>query len=106
MAAGVPVVAPANDGIPDVVKHEHTGLAVPVRDPDALAAAVLRLHAEPDLVKKLVPAARALFEQEFSIEAAGRAYEALYLELLEKAKIEIPPARQPRASETSPAAQV
>lgn len=104
MAAGIPVVAPAIDGIPDVVIHERTGLAVPSRDPDALAAAIVRLHDEPDLVKRLVPAARALFEQEFSIEAAGRAYEALYVELLEKAGIVVPPAHQVRANEAPAAA--
>jgi glycosyltransferase involved in cell wall biosynthesis len=96
MAAGIPVVAPAIDGIPDVVKHEHTGLAVPPRDPAALAAAILRLHDEPELGKRLVPAARALFEEEFSIEAAGRAYETLYLELLDRAGIPVPPAAHAR----------
>lgn len=93
MAAGVPVIAPAIDGIPDVVRHERTGLAVPPRDPDALAAAILRLHDDPDLARRLVPAARALFDEEFSIEAAGRAYEALYVELCEEAGIPVPPAR-------------
>lgn len=104
MAAGIPVVAPAIDGIPDVVKHERTGLAVPPRDPEALAAAILRLHAEPDLVKRLVPAAKTLFEQEFSIEAAGRAYEALYVELLERAGIPVPPAQALRSNEAQVAA--
>lgn len=94
MAAGVPVVAPDVDGIPDVVRHEKTGLTVPPRDPDALAAAILRLHDDPELAARLVPAARALFEDEFSIEAAGRAYEALYLELLERAGIPVPPPRE------------
>ncbi len=103
MAAGIPVVAPAIDGIPDVVKHERTGLAVPPRDPDALAAAILRLHGDPELAKRLVPAARQLFEEEFSIEAAGRAYEKLYLELLERAGIPAPPP-QPVRSNGAPAA--
>jgi glycosyltransferase involved in cell wall biosynthesis len=103
MAAGIPVIAPAIDGIPDVVKHEQTGLAVPPRDPDALAAAMLRLHDDPELGKRLVPAARALFEEEFSIEAAGRAYEKLYVELLERAGIPVPPAQGARPDEAAAA---
>ncbi|MEZ4306916.1 MAG: hypothetical protein R3F14_02555 [Polyangiaceae bacterium] len=79
-----------------------TGLAIPPRDPDALAAGILRLHADPELAKRVVAGANELFESEFSIEASGRAYEKLYVELLEKAGIHVPPAAPERRVDPLP----
>jgi glycosyltransferase involved in cell wall biosynthesis len=53
MTAGVPVVAAAAGGIPDIVVHEKNGLLVPPGDASALAAAVRRLAADPDLRRRL-----------------------------------------------------
>ena len=47
MASGKPVVATHVSAIPEVVLHEQTGLLVPPDDPAALAAAILRLCADP-----------------------------------------------------------
>ena len=47
MACGVPVIASAVGGMLDTVIDGVTGVRVPPNDPDALAAAVLRLLAEP-----------------------------------------------------------
>ncbi|QEH34221.1 GDP-mannose-dependent alpha-(1-6)-phosphatidylinositol monomannoside mannosyltransferase [Aquisphaera giovannonii] len=47
-AHGRPVVASDVGGIPDVVRHERTGLLVPEKDPEALAGAILRLLDDPD----------------------------------------------------------
>lgn len=44
-AAGVPVVATAVGGVPELVKPGHTGMLVAVRDVDALADAMLELMA-------------------------------------------------------------
>lgn len=106
MAAGIPVIAPAIDGIPDVVKHETTGLAVPPRDPGALAAAILRLFGDPELGKRLVAGAKTLFEEEFSIEAAARAYDKLYVELLARENIPIAPPADVAKASGAPSAQV
>jgi colanic acid/amylovoran biosynthesis glycosyltransferase len=43
MALGVPCVSTDVTGIPELVKHEETGLVVPQRDPKALAEAIERL---------------------------------------------------------------
>jgi glycosyltransferase involved in cell wall biosynthesis len=48
MAAGRPIVASAAGGIPDLVRHEETGLLVPPRDEGRLAAAISRLLASPE----------------------------------------------------------
>jgi colanic acid/amylovoran biosynthesis glycosyltransferase len=40
MATGRPVVGTRHAGIPELVEHGRSGLLVPERDPDALAAAL------------------------------------------------------------------
>jgi glycosyltransferase involved in cell wall biosynthesis len=47
MACGVPVVASAVGGLLDSVADGVTGVLVPPRDPDALAAALRALLADP-----------------------------------------------------------
>lgn len=56
MARRLPVVATATGGIPDVVRHGHTGLLVPPGDPVALAGSIRRLAAEPALRTALADA--------------------------------------------------
>jgi len=53
MACGVPVVASAVGGLMDTVVHERTGLHVPPRRPDRVAAAVGRLRDHPGLARRL-----------------------------------------------------
>jgi glycosyltransferase involved in cell wall biosynthesis len=82
MASGLPVVASAVGGIPEVVIHDETGLLVPPGDPDALADALRRLLADPALRRRLGAAGRARAEREFSLERARRAHVELYERLL------------------------
>jgi glycosyltransferase involved in cell wall biosynthesis len=58
-AAGVPVVAGAEGGVPDIVAHEATGLLVEPRRPDAFAAAVRALLGEPARRRAMGRAAQA-----------------------------------------------
>jgi glycogen(starch) synthase len=58
MASGLPVVASDVGGIPEVVRHEETGLLVPPGDVEALAAALDRLAGEPRLRARLATGAR------------------------------------------------
>ena len=43
MACGRPVVSTRAGGLPEIVDHERTGLLVPLRDPSAMADAIVRL---------------------------------------------------------------
>ncbi len=77
-ACGRPMIATDVPGCREVVIHEKTGLLVPVDDPDALAAAMLRLAGAPQQRKKFGDAARRLVEQRFSDGLIGTATVALY----------------------------
>lgn len=88
LAAGVPAVATAVGGIPEVVTPE-TGRLVPAHDSAAVAAAVTELARHPGLRARLGAAARHRFETEFEVsqwasrlrqvyEAAQAAQDARY----------------------------
>jgi glycosyltransferase involved in cell wall biosynthesis len=82
MAAGLPVVATAVGGTPEVVIDGVTGFLVPPRDPEALADAILRLLRDPDLRQRMGEAGRARVTEHFSVEQMVRKTEALYEQLL------------------------
>lgn len=62
MATGVPVIASAHSGIPELVT-EHTGYIVPEKDASALAAAISNYSLDEDKIR----AARKLIEDTFNI---------------------------------------
>jgi glycosyltransferase involved in cell wall biosynthesis len=73
LATGVPVVASNISGIPELVEDDGTGLLVPPRDGEAIARALLRLHDEEELGRRLARAGRQKVEREFdAYENASR----------------------------------
>ncbi|MBP7459875.1 MAG: glycosyltransferase [Candidatus Delongbacteria bacterium] len=48
-----PVIAGRVGGIPDVVRHQHTGLLVPEKSSDALVEAILAVHDKPEWAGQL-----------------------------------------------------
>jgi glycosyltransferase involved in cell wall biosynthesis len=82
MAMARPVVATAVGGNKDAVEAGVTGLLVPARDPEALAAAVLRLLERPEEGRRLGEAARRRVLADFSLERMVKGHEALYGSLL------------------------
>ena len=81
MAAGLPVIATAVGGLPEVVTDEVNGLLIPPRDPEALARALARLLADPDFARRLGEQARAEVEAHYSLERLGREINEIYGEL-------------------------
>lgn len=77
-----PCVGSAAGGIPEVIVDGQTGLTVPVRDPAALAAAVLRLLADRALAARLADEGRRHVERKFTIDAMVGGNLAVYRELL------------------------
>ena len=82
MAAGLPIVATAVGGTPEVVVDGVTGLLVPPRNPDALAKAVLTLLHDPGLRQKMGQAGKERVREHFSVEKMVKETEGLYQRLL------------------------
>jgi glycosyltransferase involved in cell wall biosynthesis len=78
MAAGLPVVASAVGGVPELVVHGETGMLVPPGDAHALAEAIRQLVADPDLRLRLGGAARRVALERFDMSAFRDAHLELY----------------------------
>ncbi len=82
MAAGTPVVATAVSGIPELVRDGENGLLVAPDQPEALAAALLRLYHDPELATRLRTAARATVRERFDGDRLARGLAALFEEAI------------------------
>lgn len=78
MAHGKPVVASRLGGIPDAVADGETGLLVPPNDPDALAAALLRVIGDRNLADRLGEAGRERARRLFSWEGVAERHLEVY----------------------------
>lgn len=76
-AAGLPVVAPAVGGVPEVVRDGESGILVPVGNPVALGRAIAALLADADRRTRMACRAREV-AREFALEPMVHAYEDLY----------------------------
>jgi glycosyltransferase involved in cell wall biosynthesis len=84
MAAGVPVVATAVDGTPEVVRDGRSGLLVPPESPATAADRVLELVEDADLRRRCVDGARRSLGEAFDIHRMVRDLERIYISLLEQ----------------------
>lgn len=82
MAAGVPVVATAVGGTPEVVLHGETGLLVPANNPAAFAGAMATVIADDALRARMGAAGRTRAEESFTVQAMVRRTETIYEQLL------------------------
>lgn len=78
MATGLPVVATTHGGIPEAVTHERTGLLVPERNVDALAAALAQITADHDRLYIFGQAAARAVREEFEQAKAIEKLESFY----------------------------
>ena len=81
-AAGIPVVATAVGGTPEVVRDARTGFLVPSGNASSMAARILELCRDDDMRRRLGAAGKQLMQEQFSFEAQARAYEALFTRLV------------------------
>jgi glycosyltransferase involved in cell wall biosynthesis len=84
MAAGLPVIATAVGGNPEVAMDGETGLLIPPQDANSLAGALERLLADPAWAQELGKNARRYVEANYSLERLGRDINAIYDELMKK----------------------
>jgi glycosyltransferase involved in cell wall biosynthesis len=83
MAAGVPVVATAVGGIPEIVDDGETGiLLAPPPAPEAFARALETLLGDPERRARMGERGRARWEERFSAERWAQRLRAVYEEAL------------------------
>jgi glycosyltransferase involved in cell wall biosynthesis len=96
-ANGLAVIASRVGGLPEVVRHQETGVLVDARNPIQLADAILRLWQNPDLSQKLGAAGRKYVLARFGAAAIAERAERLYESVLAgSATIRKPAARSGR----------
>lgn len=83
-ASGVPVVATAAGGIPEIVINEETGLLADIGDAGMVADAILRMLSDDGLRTRCTGKARALLTDRFTIDRMAGAYEQVYQEVLRR----------------------
>ncbi|MCE5198713.1 MAG: glycosyltransferase family 4 protein [Armatimonadota bacterium] len=84
MAAGKPVIASAVGGLRESVVDGVTGYHVPPADPRALADAIRKLLADPNISKRMGAAGQARMRELYSLNNMAQSNEALYQELLNR----------------------
>lgn len=82
MAAGLPVVATAVAGVPELVAEGETGFLVPPKDADALRDALLRVLQLPDAGRALGVAGQRRVDDHFSLRSMLTQTQDLYRQLL------------------------
>ena len=80
-AAGVPVVATAVGGTPEVVADERSGFLVPSGQPSAIAAKLRELLASAELRTRMGTAGRNRMRAEFTFAAQAERYAELFQSL-------------------------
>jgi glycosyltransferase involved in cell wall biosynthesis len=78
MATGLPVIATATGGNPEVVVDGESGILFPVGDSRGLAEKLMALRAEIDLRVRLGQGALRRVKEHFSIDSMVRNYAQMY----------------------------
>lgn len=86
MGAGVPVVATAVGGIPEMIEHRVTGLLADAKDILGIAAAIVELAGDERLRKSLAESARARAHSQFSEESMITRYDELFRSMVRAAR--------------------
>jgi len=88
LALGVPVIASRAGILPELVRHEQTGLLLDAGEPTAegLAAAILRVVNDAAMRARLAKAARADAVERFSFARFAARVEAVYRDVLREAQ--------------------
>lgn len=85
MAMNLPTIGGQNSGaVPWVLDHGRAGMLVDVTDPEAVAAAMIRLANDADERRELGKRGRNFAESKFNIRVVADAYENIYSDLLRR----------------------
>jgi len=80
-AAGVPVIATAHCDIPEVIRHDETGLLAEERDVNGLVEHLRFLVSHPERIAAMAARGRKHVEQEFSAQIQGQKLAGIYRDL-------------------------
>ncbi|MCX6304479.1 MAG: glycosyltransferase family 4 protein [Bacteroidetes bacterium] len=86
MACGTPVVAFAQTGLPDIVKHKETGYLATPFDPADLARGIAWITADESRHRQLSAASRTRAVENFSIDVVAGKLITVYIEAIHAAK--------------------
>lgn len=84
LAAGVPVIASAVGGVPDLIAAPAEGALVPPDDPAALGSAILRALSAPAAAEAGAKAAQERVRREYNFDSWISRHEALYAAAMQK----------------------
>jgi glycosyltransferase involved in cell wall biosynthesis len=89
LATGIPVVATAVGGVPDVLKDQETGMLTPSGDAEGLAQAIVELLHAPERAEALARAGQGDVLDRFDLVRLVDDMESLYLALLQEEDVEL-----------------
>jgi len=95
MAAGKPVIASRNGGIPELVEHGRTGYLFEMKDSDRLAGFMAELLDNRGLARKMGEAGYEKASREFGQQPHYQKIVKLYREVIDMTHREAPQARLP-----------
>ncbi len=78
LATGTPVVATPAGSAEEMLTHGETGMIIPMRNPQALAGAVLTLLRDPALGRRIGDAGSSLIRSRYSVETMVERYIEVY----------------------------
>ena len=85
LACGTPLVTADTPAARELLVHDESALLVPAGEPEALAAALRTLRADPELAQRLGRGGRAAYEAQASEQALGARWRGLFERALENA---------------------
>ena len=95
LLAGIPTIAGRVGGLPELVIDGLTGRTVPIRNPQALASAILEVLADIPRHRRMAELGRALVRRMFDVTRTAAEVRAVYAHLLD-ARAERPTVFEPR----------
>ena len=90
LAMGCPVVASRVNGVPELIEDHRTGLLVPPRDPQALAAAIREILSDPTAASKMGAVGRAMVRERFTVNRMVANTTAIFDAAMQDAGVEPP----------------
>src|SRR5438093_8774677 len=83
MASGLPVFATRHGGIPEAIENGVSGILVPERDHEKLAAALLDAAKDPEFLSRIARNGAEIIRKNFDLRAQAQRLEEIYLRTMQ-----------------------